>query len=106
MSNTTGWLIFGLACGIVSLAVGLWLFFWVKKQDDGTDRSREVAGWIHAGAREYLKKLYTALVIVAVIMAVIMAVVYTIYGSGRGIQTAICYLIGSVCSALAGYLGM
>ena len=82
------------------------MFFWVKKQDDGTDRSREVAGWIHAGAREYLKKLYTALVIVAVIMAVILAVVYTIDGSGRGIQTAICYLIGSVCSALAGYLGM
>lgn len=106
MSNTTGWLIFGLACGVLSLAVGLWLFFWVKKQDDGSDRSREVAGWIHAGAREYLKKLYTALVIVAVLMAVILAVVYTLDGSGRGIQTAVCYLIGSLCSALAGYLGM
>lgn len=106
MSNTTGWLVFGLVCGVVSLAMGFYLFFWVKKQDDGSDRSREVASWIHAGSREYLKKLYTALIIVAGIMAVILAVVYTLDGSGRGIQTAVCYLIGSLCSAAAGYLGM
>ena len=106
MSNTTGWLVFGLVCGVISLIVGLYLFSWVKKQDDGSDRSREVAGWIHAGAREYLKKLYTALIIVAGIMSVILAVVYTLDGSGRGILTAGCYLIGSLCSAVAGYLGM
>lgn len=106
MSNTTGWLIFSLICGIASLILGLYLFFWVKKQDAGDDKAQEIAGWIHGGARAYLKKLYTALMIVAVIMAVILAVVYTLDGSGRGIQTAICYVIGAVCSSLAGYLGM
>ena len=105
MSNTTVWLVFGLVCGVVSLAVGLYLFFWVKKQDDGSDRSREVAGWIRDGARAYLKRLYTALVLVAGIMAIVLAVVYTLEG-GRGISTAVCYLIGAVCSAVAGYLGM
>ncbi len=106
MSNTTGWLIFGLVSGVISLGLGLYLFIWVKNQDDGTDRSREVARWIHEGARAYLKKLYAALIIVSVILAVILATVYTLDGSGRGLETAGCYLIGAICSAIAGYLGM
>ena len=105
MSNTTLWLVIGLICGIASLGVGLYYFFWVKKQDDGTARSREVAGWIRDGARAYLKKLYMALIIVAGAMAIILAVVYTIEGQ-RGIPTAICFLFGALCSAVAGYLGM
>ena len=105
MSNTTLWLVFGLICGLASLGVGLYYFFWVKKQDDGTARSREVAGWIRDGARAYLKKLYIALVLVAGIMAVILAVVYSIEGQ-RGIPTALCFLFGACCSAIAGYLGM
>ena len=105
MSNTTLWLVIGLICGVASLGVGLYYFFWVKKQDDGTARSREVAGWIRDGARAYLKKLYMALLIVAGVMAVILAVVYSIEGQ-RGIPTAICFLFGAACSAVAGYLGM
>ena len=105
MSNTTLWLVFGLICGLASLAVGLYYFFWVKKQDDGTARSREVAGWIRDGARAYLKKLYTALVLVAGLLAIILAVVYSIEGQ-RGIPTAVCFIFGACCSAVAGYLGM
>lgn len=101
----TGWLIFSLICGIVSLGLGFYLFYWVQKQDDGTDRSREVARWIHEGSQAYLKKLYTALIIVAVIMAVVLWVTYNIQ-YGRGTETAICYIIGAVCSAAAGYMGM
>ena len=59
MSNTVAWLIFSLICGIGSLGLGSYLFFWVSKQDDGTDRSREVARWIHEGSQAYLKILYT-----------------------------------------------
>ena len=105
MSNTVAWLVFSLICGIGSLSLGSYLFYWVSKQDDGTDRSREVARWIHEGAQAYLKKLYTALIIVAAIMAVFLFVVYSIE-HGRGLETAICYLIGAICSAAAGYMGM
>ena len=105
MSNTTLWLVIGLVCGLASLGVGLYYFFWVKKQDDGNARSREVAGWIRDGARAYLKKLYMALIIVAGAMAIILAVVYSIEGQ-RGVPTAICFLFGALCSAIAGYLGM
>ncbi len=105
MGNTTLWLVLGLVFGLASLGVGLYLFFWVKKQDDGNARSREVAGWIRDGARAYLKKLYMALVLVAGIMAIVLAVVYTMEG-GRGIPTAVCFIFGALCSAVAGYLGM
>ncbi len=107
MSNTTLWLVFGLICGAASLGVGLYYYFWVQKQDDGTDRSRQVAGWIRDGARAYLKKLYAALILVAGIMAVILVVIYGIKeGFGHGITTAVCFLFGACCSAVAGYLGM
>ncbi len=107
MSNTTLWLVFGLICGAASLGVGLYYYFWVQKQDDGTDRSREVAGWIRDGARAYLKKLYAALIMVAGIMAIILIVIYGIKeGFGKGIVTAVCFLFGACCSAVAGYLGM
>ena len=105
MGNTTGWLIFSLICGLGSLGLGFYLFYWVTKQDDGTDCSREVARWIHEGSQAYLKKLYTALIIVAAIMAVFLWIVYSIE-HGRGIETAICYIIGAICSAAAGYMGM
>mgnify|MGYP000917328827 CR=1 FL=1 len=104
--STTVWLIFSLVCGVISLGIGLYLYFWVKEQDAGTDRAKEVAGWIQNGARTYLKKLYAALIIISVIMSAILAVVYTIDGSGRGLTTALSYIFGAVCSAIAGYLGM
>lgn len=105
LSNTTLWLVLGLVTGAICLGVGIYLYSWVSKQDDGTERSREVAGWIRDGARAYLKKLYAALVLVAGIIAVVLAVVYSIEGA-RGIPTAVCFLIGACCSAVAGYLGM
>ena len=47
MSNTTGWLIFSLICGIASLILGLYLFFLVKKLDAGDEKAQEIACWIH-----------------------------------------------------------
>jgi len=86
---------------LVSIAAATYLFFYVKKQDSGTVKMREIAGAIQEGANAFLKReyLYLAIFVVAV------ATVLTIFlPNGPSMGTA--YVFGSICSGLAGYFGM
>ena len=111
------WLLVGIGSGILSLIVAVILYFWVMRQDDGNDRTREVARWIREGAASYLKKLYLALTLVAVVLGFIIAIVFsfdlTQIGSGsaeitpsNGVIMALSFIGGALCSAIAGYMGM
>ena len=111
------WLIISIVASFISVGVALYLFFWVKKQDPGSEKAQEVASWIREGAKAYLKRLYIALTIVAVILGFIIAVVFSFdwseVASGQvditpinGISMAIAFIVGSLCSAVAGYMGM
>ena len=115
MSQT--WLIVGILSGFVSLAVAFYLFYWVKRQDAGSERAQQVAGWIREGAASYLKRLYTALTLVAVILGFVIGIVFsfdlTQLGTGsvdfnpaNGLIMAGAFVFGALCSALAGYMGM
>ena len=111
------WLYIGIAASFLSIGVAFYLYFWVKRQTPGTEKAQEVASWIREGAQSYLKRLYLALGIVAIILGFVIAVVFsfdlTEVGSGQaaitplnGIKMALTFIAGSVCSAIAGYMGM
>ena len=111
------WLVVGIVSGLISVGVALYLYFWVMKQDAGSEKAQEVAGWIREGAASYLKRLYTALTLVAVILGVIIAVVFSFdlnqvgigsmeFSLAAGLETAGAFIVGAICSALAGYMGM
>ncbi len=111
------WVIASLVAGLVSVGVAIWLYNWVNRQDPGSERAQEVASWIREGAKSYLRRLYLALTLVAVALGVIIAVVFSFdienLGLGavavnpaRGITMAIAFVVGAVCSAIAGYMGM
>ncbi len=111
------WLYTSVVASLISIGVALYLFFWVKRQDPGTEKAQEVASWIRQGASAYLKRLYTALTIVSLILAFIIGLVFSFdltevaLGSvqitpSSGFQMAIAFLTGSICSAIAGYMGM
>ena len=111
------WLVVGIVSGLISVGVALYLYFWVMKQDAGSEKAQEVAGWIREGAASYLKRLYTALTLVAVILGVIIAVVFSFdlnqvgigsmeFTLASGLETAAAFIVGALCSALAGYMGM
>lgn len=111
------WLYIGIAASLLSIGVALFLYFWVKRQTPGTEKAQEVASWIREGAQSYLKRLYLALGLVAVILGFIIAVVFSFdlstIGSGHatfvplnGIRMAVTFIAGSLCSAIAGYMGM
>ena len=112
------WILVSLVAGVISVGVALWLFRWVLRQDAGSERARQVAAWIREGASSYLRRLYLALTLVAVALGVVIAIVFSFdiehlgLGDGiavdptRGITMALAFVAGSVCSAIAGYLGM
>ena len=113
----TTWLIIGILAGFLSVGVALALYFWVMRQDDGNDRTRQVAQWIREGSASYLKRLYLALTMVSVVLGFVIAIVFsfdlTQIGSGsvdieplNGLIMAASFVAGAVCSAVAGYMGM
>ncbi|MDY6873231.1 MAG: sodium-translocating pyrophosphatase [Chloroflexota bacterium] len=116
MQNTT-WLYISIAASLLSIGVAVYLFFWVKRQDPGTEKAQEVAGWIREGAQTYLKRLYIALSIVAIVLGFIIAIVFSFdlgelatggaqIVPGNGIGMALAFIGGALCSAVAGYMGM
>lgn len=111
------WFVISLVAGLTSIGVAVWLYFWVKRQDPGTERAQEVASWIQEGASSYLIRLYKALTLVAVGLAIIIAIVFSFdiahLGTGeinidstKGLTTAVAFIFGAICSAIAGYMGM
>ena len=117
MQLTQPWLIIAIISGAISVGVAIRLYFWVLRQDTGSERAQEVASWIREGSITYLRRLYRALTLVAVGLGIIMAVVFSFdiehLGLGtvdidpmRGAAMALAFVAGSVCSAVAGYMGM
>lgn len=115
--SSQSWLLVGVGAGVLSVVVALFLFFWVRKQDAGTEKAKEVARWIREGASSYLVKLYTSLALVAVILGIVIALVFSfeIGGDGNsqiaingseGLKVAATFILGALCSAVAGYMGM
>ena len=111
------WLYISIIASLISIGVALYIFFWVKRQDPGTEKAQEVASWIREGARTYLKRLYIALTVVSLILAFIIGVVFSFdltevalgnvqITPSTGIIMAVAFIGGAVCSAIAGYMGM
>jgi K(+)-stimulated pyrophosphate-energized sodium pump len=91
-------ILFALACGGLGVIYALFTAAWVTKQDAGTERMRQISDAIREGATAFLRREYKTVAIVAVILFVLLTFL--------GIWTAIGFIIGTVGSALAGYIGM
>ena len=85
--------------GVCALLYAFFLINKVSAQDAGTDRMKEIAGFIHEGAKAFLMAEYRILV-------VFVAVLFVLIGLGIGWVTAVCFLVGALFSTIAGYLGM
>ncbi|MBP2652831.1 MAG: Pyrophosphate-energized proton pump [Firmicutes bacterium] len=85
--------------GIVALLFAAYLMVNVLKEDQGNDKMKEISQAIFEGAMAFLNRQYKTLVPFTVIIFIILFVV-------SGYQLAISFLVGAVCSAIAGYIGM
>ena len=59
---------FAVIAAVIGLVVAFCLAAWIKKADEGTDRMKEIAGYIREGAMAFLKREYKTMVIVIVVL--------------------------------------
>ena len=77
----------------------------VSKEDEGTDKMKEIAHSIRDGAKAFLFAEYKILVIVIVVLFFAI-MFFTHTETAPGIQSALAFLVGAVFSIAAGYFGM
>ena len=90
--------------GVLALVYALVSSSWINKQDPGTDRMREIGGYIREGAMAFLAREYKILAMFVVAVAGLLAFANAREGSSPIV--AVSFVIGAICSGLAGFFGM
>ena len=96
---------------IVSILAGFYIHDFVKKQDAGTEKMQFVAGAIKVGARAFLNRMYRTLAYFIAAMSLVLLIflptpIWATTNIMDNIVLAIGYIFGSVCSGIAGWMGM
>lgn len=91
--------------GVLGLIYMFWKSSWVTRQEVGTEQMARIARNIADGAMAFLKAEYRVLAIFVVIVAALLLYSGTV-SEGSHPLIAISFIIGAVCSALAGFIGM
>ncbi len=91
--------------GILALVYAFLSSAWINKQDAGTDRMKEIGGYIQEGAMAFLAREYKILAIFVVVVAALLAFA----NSGSDIShpaVAVSFVAGAICPGFAGFFGM
>lgn len=106
-------LLVSLIAGIISIGMAMYFRQLVMKEDPGNEKMVTVAGYIEDGAKAYIKVQYMVLAVFvgALFLVILFALPSPLTPSERyavffNWEQAVAYLIGSVGSMLAGYLGL
>jgi K(+)-stimulated pyrophosphate-energized sodium pump len=91
--------------GLIGLMYTLVKFNWVSKQDAGTDRMKEISNYIAEGAMAFLKAEWKILGYFVVMVAILLALMASTNPHSHW-SIAIAFIVGTVFSATAGYIGM
>ena len=90
---------------VVALGMAWFFFRQMIKEDEGTDRMKEIAQYVRHGAMAYLKQQYKVVLIVFIVLAVIFAfMAYVLKVQNEWVPFA--FLTGGFFSGLAGFFGM
>lgn len=92
------------AASLVALAFAAKFYCGMKKADEGTDRMKEIAGYVREGAMAYLKQQYKIVTLIFIILAIVFAVMAFYNLQNKIVPVA--FLTGGFFSGLAGFIGM
>ena len=90
--------------GILALLFTYWKSSWVSNQEVGTEKMAKIAKSISEGAMAFLRAEYKVLAIFVVVVSILLALSGNTEGSSP--MVAFSFIIGALCSALAGLIGM
>ena len=93
------------AFGLLALAYVFIKSSWVSKQDVGSEKMARIAKNIADGAMSFLKAEYKILAVFVAAVAVLLFFKGTNEVGSNG-MVAVSFIVGAICSALAGFIGM
>ncbi len=99
MFPTSASVVIALLMGIVGGAFVIWELRRVLAYDQGNEAMQAIAKAIQEGATAFLSREYR-------IIAIFVVIVATVISTFLHWQTALCFVVGAIASAGAGYLGM
>ncbi len=106
--NDAIWLWIALSVGALALVAAFVLARIVLSADTGTADMQAISNAIREGAEAFLARQYKTIGILAVVLAVIVFAGYSLSPRTHDValKTVISFLVGAVCSGLAGFTGM
>ncbi|WP_338356479.1 sodium-translocating pyrophosphatase [Yeosuana marina] len=93
------------AFGVLALLFVYLKNVWVTKQDTGSQKMIDIAKHIADGAMSFLKAEYKVLSIFVVAVAILLFLKGNSEEGSNG-MVALSFVVGAICSALAGFIGM
>ena len=87
------------ALGVLGLLIVVIIYQWITKQDGGSGAVKKIGEQIHIGAIVFMKREYKMLSIFALVLFVLLYIFL-------GAASALCFVVGALTSATAGYIGM
>src|SRR5213594_924071 len=104
-----------LTISVLSLVVAGFLARHVLAADTGKPEMRAISDAIREGAEAFLRRQYRTIGMLAVVAAAVIFAFYFVnrdvkniaeMGSGTAFRITLSFLVGALCSAIAGYIGM
>jgi K(+)-stimulated pyrophosphate-energized sodium pump len=105
-----------LSISVLSLLFAVYLAIHVLKQDRGTSEMQKIGNAIQQGAEAFLKRQYSTIAMLTVLLA---AIIFLLYAFVRkpmpndpvdpvkmASYTALSFILGALCSGIAGFIGM
>ena len=98
--DATQWLWAAIAAGVLAVLYGVFSMNAILRLPAGSARMQEIAAAVQAGAKAYLNRQYSTILIAGIVLFLVMGF------SPLGWPTAGGFAIGAVLSGLTGYIGM
>ncbi|MHB8419243.1 MAG: sodium-translocating pyrophosphatase [Myxococcales bacterium] len=113
------WMAIVLGTSVLSLLIAVVIARMVMAKDTGTDAMRAISDAIREGAEAFMRRQYRTIGGLSVVFAALIFVLYAFVRElnrveqaqhftqlGLAVATVASFVLGALCSAIAGYLGM
>jgi len=99
--------LFPFIASVIALVFVLYLSMGVLKMDMGNEKMKEISRAVQGGARAFLKREYSYVLVFIAIIALFIGFSPSLFeGTSLSWSTSIAFVIGAIASASAGYIGM
>jgi len=89
---------------ILALSFAAYLYFYIKRQDEGNDKMKEIAQAVRIGAKVYLKRQYLGVSLFFIVVFFILLIL--VLNKYLVIFVPFAFLTGGFFSGLSGFIGM